>query len=163
MGDLRPDTALTLWSLLAFAIGALLVGLPMYMQVRAHRRTVDEWKQKDGTKTLTLQLDDPTIKTKVIETVRPIVEGAIKLHDDNPFAHRTAFDRYTSDTVNGAIARISGEIAAVRTLIEQIDRQRNADLQALRGDIKEAKDDQRAALRELKENIARILGERAVV
>lgn len=156
-----PTAPVSIWTLGALVVGALMGGIPLYISLRHARRESIDAQLKDSLRNLVLQLDEPIIKEKVRTIADPSVAliAAIKIHDDTPYVHRAAFERYPStDVFNGALNTVRAEIAGVMTRLEAGDRQRLSDMQELRGLIKDATAERKAEMKELKENVARAIG-----
>lgn len=157
----NPQAPLTIWTALVFIVGALTSLLPTGLLIRQHLRGQREWRLRDAQAMLALQLDDPPIRQKVEELARRVAEGVLREHDAAPFAHLKALERYPNmDQFNGALARVTVEVAGVRALVEIADRRRGEDSESLRRMISEANAERRQDMQDLKENVARAVGAR---
>jgi hypothetical protein len=144
----NPNSPLTMWLLLTALAGAVVVGLPLLLLVLKYRADSRQGQDRD-----------------VTALVSPLIQGFVKIHNDELYAHSIALARFVTvesftTSIAGVRAEIRVEFEGLRSIMTANEARRREDMQTLREERKTDVELLRSDFERLRANLARAVGKR---
>jgi hypothetical protein len=176
----NPAEPVNWWTLLGFLVTWAVFIYTGFWTVKKNRATAEAAAAKQARRFFLEELDDPSAKKKMAEQrelwvhsddgkramsaalttmIDEAVDYAVKEHDGMAHAHGPALTRYVSmEQFNGGMVRMEALIDGLRAMLSSSEQRQADGIREVKHMIRESNEERRSDFRELKQNVATMIG-----